>query len=278
VKNKIKLLVNFFINLITKTRLGFYVLRNLLDSAMGKFVEITHEGLSLKIVIPNTLCEWRAKTFSTKEPETLDWIDSFEERSVVWDIGANVGLYSMYAAKKRNCSVWSYEPSVFNLELLARNIFINGLHRQICILPFALSEHMGTRAMRMTTTEWGGALSTFGKNLGWDGKEVHEIFEFKTIGFSMNDAKELLKIPQPDYIKMDVDGLEHFILKGGKSVLALVKGVLIEVNDDFNEQAEQCHKFLTQAGLVLQQKRQSDYIASNTAGFQNSYNQIWARI
>jgi FkbM family methyltransferase len=278
VKNKIKLLVNFFINLITKTRLGFYVLRNLLDSAMGKFVEITHEGLSLKIVIPNTLCEWRAKTFSTKEPETLDWIDSFEERSVVWDIGANVGLYSMYAAKKRNCSVWSYEPSVFNLELLARNIFINGLHRQICILPFALSEHMGTSAMRMTTTEWGGALSTFGKNLGWDGKEVHEIFEFKTIGFSMNDAKELLKIPQPDYIKMDVDGLEHFILKGGKSVLALVKGVLIEVNDDFNEQAEQCHKFLTQAGLVLQQKRQSDYIASNTAGFQNSYNQIWARI
>ncbi len=277
-KNKIKLLVNFFINLITKTRLGFYVLRNLLDSAMGKFVEITHEGLSLKIVIPNTLCEWRAKTFSTKEPETLDWIDSFEERSVVWDIGANVGLYSMYAAKKRNCSVWSYEPSVFNLELLARNIFINGLHRQICILPFALSEHMGTSAMRMTTTEWGGALSTFGKNLGWDGKEVHEIFEFKTIGFSMNDAKELLKIPQPDYIKMDVDGLEHFILKGGKSVLALVKGVLIEVNDDFNEQAEQCHKFLTQAGLVLQQKRQSDYIASNTAGFQNSYNQIWARI
>jgi hypothetical protein len=278
VKNKIKLLVNFFINLITKTRLGFYVLRILLDSAMGKFVEITHEGLSLKIVIPNTLCEWRAKTFSTKEPETLDWIDSFEERAVVWDIGANVGLYSMYAAKKRNCSVWSYEPSVFNLELLARNIFINGLHRQICILPFALSEHVGASAMRMTTTEWGGALSTFGKNLGWDGKEVHEIFEFKTIGFSMNDAKELLKIPQPDYIKMDVDGLEHFILKGGKSVLALVKGVLIEVNDDFNEQAEQCHKFLTQAGLVLQQKRQSDYIASNTAGFQNSYNQIWARI
>ena len=277
-KNKIKLLVNFFINLITKTRLGFYVLRILLDSAMGKFVEITHEGLSLKIVIPNTLCEWRAKTFSTKEPETLDWIDSFEERAVVWDIGANVGLYSMYAAKKRNCSVWSYEPSVFNLELLARNIFINGLHRQICILPFALSEHVGASAMRMTTTEWGGALSTFGKNLGWDGKEVHEIFEFKTIGFSMNDAKELLKIPQPDYIKMDVDGLEHFILKGGKSVLALVKGVLIEVNDDFNEQAEQCHKFLTQAGLVLQQKRQSDYIASNTAGFQNSYNQIWARI
>lgn len=277
-KNKIKAFVNFLINLTKKTRLGLYVLRSLLDLAMGKFVEVSHNGLILKIVIPNSICEWRAKTFSTKEPETLEWIDSFEEKSVVWDIGANIGLYSMYAAKKRNCLVWSYEPSVFNLELLARNIFTNKLHGQICIMPFALNDKLGLSAMRMTTTEWGGALSTFGENLGWDGKEVNEIFEFKTIGLSMDEAKGLLKIPQPDYLKMDVDGLEHFILKGGKSVLQLVKGVLIEVNDDFHEQAEQCYQLLTQAGLVMKKKCQSDYIASNTGGFQNTYNQIWARI
>ena len=169
-KNKIKAFVNFLINLTKKTRLGLYVLRSLLDLAMGKFVEVSHNGLILKIVIPNSICEWRAKTFSTKEPETLEWIDSFEEKSVVWDIGANIGLYSMYAAKKRNCLVWSYEPSVFNLELLARNIFTNKLHGQICIMPFALNDKLGLSAMRMTTTEWGGALSTFGENLGWDGK------------------------------------------------------------------------------------------------------------
>lgn len=277
-KTIIKSLVSFIINIAIKNRLGRYVSRNLLDSAMGKFVQVSHDEVRLKFVTPNTLCEWRAKTFSSKEPETLEWIDSFEENSVLWDIGANVGLYSIYAAKKRNCLVWSYEPSVFNLELLSRNIFINGLYRQICILPFALSEHMGPNSMKMTTTEWGGALSTFGQNLGWDGKEVQEVFEFKTLGLTMDDAKVLLKIPQPDYIKMDVDGLEHFILKGGREVLGLVKGVLIEVNDDFYEQAEQCHQLLTQAGLVLIEKRQSDYIASNTEGFQHSFNQIWARI
>ena len=276
-KSRVKSLINLLIKLTIKTRLGLYVLRNLLDSAMGRYVQISHEGISLKIVTPNSLCEWRAKTFSSKEPETLEWIDSFEEKSVVWDVGANIGLYSMYAAKKRNCLVWSYEPSVFNLELLARNIFTNGLHRQICIVPLALSEEMGSSSLRMTTTEWGGALSTFGKNLGWDGKEVKEIFEFKTIGLSMDDAKMLLNIPQPDYIKMDVDGLEHLILKGGKLILASVKGVLIEVNDDFHEQAAQCHQLLTHAGLILKEKRQSDYIGSNTEGFQNSYNQIWAR-
>ena len=197
-KSKIKSLINLLIKLTIKTRLGLYVLRNLLDSAMGKYIQVSHEGISLKIVTPNSLCEWRAKTFSSKEPETLEWINSFEEKSVVWDIGANIGLYSMYAAKKRNCLVWSYEPSVFNLELLARNIFINGLQSQICIVPFALNEQMGSSSMKMTTTEWGGALSTFGENLGWDGKEVNEIFEFKTIGLSMDEAKGLLKIPQPD--------------------------------------------------------------------------------
>lgn len=276
-KSKIKSLINLLIKLTIKTRLGHYILRNLLDTAMGKCIQVSHEDTSLRIVTPNSLCEWRAKTFSSKEPETLEWIDSFEEKSIVWDIGANIGLYSMYAAKKRNCSVWSYEPSVFNLELLARNIFINGLQSQICIVPFALSEQMRSSSMKMTTTEWGGALSTFGEKLGWDGKKVQEVFEFKTIGLSMDDAKTLLNIPQPDYLKMDVDGLEHFILKGGKSVLDLVKGVLIEVNDDFHEQAEQCHQLLTQAGLILKEKRQSDYIASNTEGFQNSFNQIWAR-
>jgi FkbM family methyltransferase len=50
--------------------------------------------------------------------------------SVLWDIGANVGLYSCYAVKARDCRVFAFEPSVFNLELLARNIFLNGIADQ----------------------------------------------------------------------------------------------------------------------------------------------------
>lgn len=92
----------------------------------------------------------------------------------------------------------------------------------------------------------------------------------------MNEGKSFLKIPQPDYIKIDVDdGLEHFILKGGGSVLWLVKSLLISVNDDFHEQAEQCYKLLN---LDMKEKRQSDYISSKTAGYQNSHNQIWDRL
>jgi FkbM family methyltransferase len=260
-----------------KTPVGRYVLRQMLDTAMNETRRTRHGGVELSFVAPNHLCEWRTHTFASKEPETLEWIDAMPEGAVLWDIGANVGLYSVYAAKKRKCQVWAFEPSVFNLELLARNIQLNDVTSHVCILPLALSDALGPNAMRMTTTEWGGALSTFGRDFGWHGGAIDKVFEFRTMGLTMDLAAELLAIPQPEYIKIDVDGLEHFILKGGTAVLRNVRQVLIEVNDDFREQAEECEVLLKQAGLIMKDKRQSEMIAASTTGFQSAFNQIWVR-
>jgi hypothetical protein len=40
---------------------------------------------------PGVIPEWRARTLLTKEPETIQWINSFRDNDVMWDIGANVG-------------------------------------------------------------------------------------------------------------------------------------------------------------------------------------------
>lgn len=277
IKQAAKAMIRSIVNVSSKTRVGQYLENQIVSSAMGRVTEVSHEGMKLRFSTPNPLCDWRAKTFSTKEPETLEWIESIPEGGVLWDVGANVGLYTVYAAKKRNCRVWAFEPSVFNLELLARNIFLNGLSDLVCIVPLALSDQLGANQLRMTSTDWGRALSTFGQGFGWDGKAIRQVFEFQTLGLSMEDAIQRLATPQPDYIKMDVDGIEHLILKGGAGVLQNIKGILIEVNDDFHEQAEQCQLLLTEAGLVLKEKRHSDVIAASTSGFQNSYNQIWVR-
>ncbi len=277
-KNTVKSALTGTIRAINKTHSGRYFFNRVVSSAMEQSAEVSYKGLTLTFATPNGLCDWRARTFATKEPETLDWIDNIREGSTVWDIGANVGLYSVYAAKKRNCQVYAFEPSVFNLELLARNISMNNLVKQICIIPIPLSDHLGTSNMQLTTTEWGGALSTFDREFGWDGKAINKIFEFQTIGLSMEDAINKLNIPMPEYIKIDVDGLEHFILKGGKEVLRQTKEILIEINDDFLEQANQCRDVLKECGLEMKEKKHSDMIDSNTQGFANSYNQIWARI
>lgn len=261
----------------SKTRLGRFVQRQLIESAMGEHRDVVHDGLSLRFAAPNALCAWRADTFSSKEPETLEWIDKLPEGAVLWDVGANVGLYSVYAALRRKCRVFAFEPSVFNLELLARNVSLNGVQDYVTLVPLALSDVRQASRMRLTTTEWGGALSTFGQSFGWDGNEMRPVFEYVMMGLSMSDAVETLGIPHPQYLKMDVDGLEHFILKGGAAVLSGVAQVLIEVNDDFQEQARECAELLTEAGLVLREKRHSDLIASSSAGFDQSFNQIWVR-
>jgi hypothetical protein len=71
---------------------------------------------------------------------------------------------------------------------------------------------------------------------------------------------------------MDVDGIEHLILQGGTSVLSKVRGVLIEINDEFNQQSTDTHKYLSEAGLELFEKRHSEIFDETLV-----FNQIWGR-
>ena len=139
-----------------KTSAGRYLFEQILDNAMGRSLTVEHRGTRLAAAVPNGLNRYRAATFATKEPETLEWIDRMSEKSVLWDVGANVGLYSCYAAKARGCRVFAFEPSVFNLEILARNIFLNQLTDRITIVPLPLSDRMAFSKLNMTSTSWGG--------------------------------------------------------------------------------------------------------------------------
>lgn len=259
-----------------KTGVGRYIHNQIVNGAMEQTAEVHYDGTVLKLSIPNIIGDFRAKTFATKEPETLEWIDAMPQGSKLWDIGANAGLYSVYAAKRRHCRVWAFEPSVFNLEMLARNIFLNHLEDLICIVPLALSDSLGASQMRMTTTEWGGAESTFGHTMFLDGNRLQETFRFQTIGITMLDAVEKLGVPPPDFIKMDVDGLEPLILEAGASIVRGVKGLLVETNDNFPSETGRITSALSNAGLVLHQKRHSEMFENHPA-WGRIYNQIWIR-
>ena len=275
-KNTIKKIIQKLTTLLSSTKVGRLVNEVIVNDVMNRVQEMEHNGLRMKFTVPNSLNRFRVESFSTKEPETLKWIDCFPDNAVLWDIGANVGLYSVYAAKKKNCRVVAFEPSVFNLELLARNLYMNNLQDLVTVAPFALSDGLGTSLMRMTTTEWGGALSTFGKEVGWDGGSIKEVFAFQTFGVNMDLAVSVLHLPSPDFIKMDVDGIEHFILQNGPDVLSNIQGILVEINDNFIEQSEKSKEALERAGLTLKEKLHSKMFEDTK--FSSSYNQIWSRI
>ena len=128
---KIILLLDRFLFIFSK-RSFLVFLPDLLYENSYKKIKIL--GKDINFFIPSEITKWRVDTFFIKEPETLEWIDSFDKRDnfIFWDIGANIGLYSIYnSIKNKNSQTISFEPSTSNLRVLSRNISINNLEKKI---------------------------------------------------------------------------------------------------------------------------------------------------
>ena len=201
---------------------------------------------------PNWLTEYRARTLFSKEPETISWIDGFPLNSVLYDIGANVGLYSVYAAKSRNSRVLAFEPSFLNLELLFRNIQTNNLQDKITIIPLSLSNSSKIENFYMQDGDniWGGAHNSSGSNITYDGKFMDNFVTSSQITISLDLLVEIFQLPTPNYIKIDVDGIEKIILQGALKSLSKATGILIEVDEKDGNQNAEIAKILGNLGFV----------------------------
>jgi FkbM family methyltransferase len=222
--------------------------------------------LSFEFYAPNALCQWRGDTFSIKEPDTLVWIDDCDGDGAFFDIGANVGLYSIYYAKTKQGSVYAFEPSVFNLGLLAKNININEVQHKIKIVPNPLTTVNDFADFNLQVTDEGGALSSFGVDHGQDGRPLDKVMSYQTCGFSLDYLLDNNIITErPAMIKVDVDGIEHLILRGAVNTIShpSCKSVLIEVHNEFKELSDEVADILTSAGFIM---RSTDGI-----------NQIWSK-
>lgn len=237
------------------------------------------DPVTLRLAVPNALAQFRASTFSTKEPETLAWIDEFGSPSdVLYDVGANVGLYSIYAAVRHGQRVYAFEPSVFNLGLLARNCALNAVTDEIRLIATPLTAGEGFAPFTLTTCDESGALSAFGVDYGFDGQPLTPVLQFTVWGSSLDFLRRIGVLPDPPtMLKIDVDGIEDLILAGGAVTLSdeRLRTVLIEVNESFPRQAEAVRQHLTNAGFILQHAVDAPWLQGSR--FQGSGNQIWVR-
>jgi len=236
----------------------------------------------ISFFIPNQLIQYRIKTFFTKEPETLDWIDNFKKNKniIFWDIGSNIGLYSIYSAlKHENIMIHSFEPSSSNLRVLSRNISINNLQNKILVNQFPLTDKdKGYQLMMESNFREGEALHSFGKDLDFEGNKLNIKNNYMIYGFSINYLIKNLNFDPPDYIKIDVDGLEHHILKGADEVLKNenLQSLLIEINDNYVEQLKDIKIIMKKFGFKLVKKEQSKYIKLSEP-YKNAFNYIFSR-
>ena len=275
-KNLLKNLAILLIKILSSFNSGRFFIDHLTKSIFSSKKKIFHNGTNLSFFTTNRLNFLRASTFSSKEPETLEWIDNFKKEKIFWDIGANIGLYSCYAAKKIGCKVYSFEPSVLNLELLVKNIHHNSLSNKINLIPFPLFEDISIKSFYLSDDERGSALSNFGESLNHDGKPMESKLSYKTFGSSIDSIIDKLKFEPPHYIKLDVDGIEHLILKGAMETLKNVESILLEVNANYKSQSEEINRILTLSGFKLKEIRQSEFI-KDSIGFSAFSNQIWIK-
>lgn len=251
-----------------------------MDSEVREVVHTHQNGeIRFSIYTPNWVCAYRWRSFSEKEPETLEWINKYGGNGAFYDIGANIGVYSLYYAKRHNGKVFSFEPSVFNLRQLAKNISFNSLTDRVTIITNPLSDKSGEATFTNGNVDEGGAFNAFGVDHGHDGKPILSDIRYKVLGFTLDSLFESGAISEePALIKIDVDGIEHLILSGAINVLSLksCRSVLVEVNEDFEEQSSNVSNILSSMGYFLQGKPCSE-IKSKSSNHYHTYNQIWVK-
>ena len=93
---------------------------------------------------------------------------------------------------------------------------------------------------------------------------------------SIDNTISHLEFKKPNYIKMDVDGIEHLILKGSLNTLSTVESILLEVNENNSNQFNDIKQYLDSAGFRLKEKKQIK-VVENSLNVPYFYNQIWIK-
>jgi FkbM family methyltransferase len=194
--------------------------------------EVSLRGILTKFFICNLLTAWRASTILTKEPHTIVWLDSLTEADVLYDIGANIGIYSVYAAKVRGCRVFSFEPEASNYFVLNRNILLNEIDDKCSSYSIAVSNKNTLGYLYMSNMRIGDANHSAGLPVRFDLSDMKYRFKQGVSMMTLDNITKSFNLPSPTHLKVDVDGLEHLVIAGAVEAITdkTLKSILIELN------------------------------------------------
>jgi FkbM family methyltransferase len=172
-----------------------------------------------------------------KEPGTADWIDqNVKSGEVFYDIGANIGVYTILAASRtgKKGRVYAFEPHGANFARLIDNITANNLQQVVFPNNFALHDKEGFFPFHYKSGEVGTSDSqlTDSRDVTTD-ENVTLISELK-YATTIDHLIDSGEIKAPHHIKIDVDGNELLILEGMSHLLSGTRrplSIQVEMND-----------------------------------------------
>jgi FkbM family methyltransferase len=184
-----------------------------------------------------------------KEPFTVDWIEqSIKPGDVFYDVGANVGPYSLIAAKAtgNGARVFAFEPSAPSFNDLSRNVLINDCAESIVPLPLALWSESRLLSFTYHSLVPGASTHRVSSNLRLQRPLTETI-----IGIRLDDLVERFGLHVPTHAKIDVDGYELEVLRGATRTLTRPewRSIIVELDREETDRNRAIKALLADAGF-----------------------------
>jgi FkbM family methyltransferase len=177
--------------------------------------------------------------------------DCLRPGDVFYDVGANVGFFSVIAARLVGPAgkVYSFEPVPENAAFVLRNAHLNQMSH-IDLRQVAIASQCGQGGLTLAAYSGGAALTSVTRP-----PDATETIAVETTTIDYLVFSENLRAPAT--VKIDVEGAEMEVLRGMTRTMSEVRPVIVYEIDDalesgFRKKYEVCAAFLEQRGYDVQ--------------------------
>ena len=219
-------------------------------------IDVAVRGTTIRFAVSNPRLRVWAERFEEIEPELLDLIDQMPVNAVFFDLGASIGLFSLYAALRRRAHVYAFEPEAQNYATLELNHFLNrhSLGEPLHSFNVAIGESAGVGRIHTKVYGAGEHVKILDQAVTQDTKETFEPVHIQTVlKMPLDRLIGEFHLPQPAVMKIDVDGSEGAVLAGALRTIGnpVLNTIFIELAG--RTQTEEAN-FLVQNGFHLAAK------------------------
>jgi FkbM family methyltransferase len=196
-------------------------------------IDVSTRNIRYRMHCESSVERMRLATRYTKEPDLLDWIDRwFVGQTTFYDVGANVGLFSLYAAARNPQGiVIAIEPAPQNAHRLCENILTNSITNVVpCTAPIDSMYRCGR--LHLASLERAGSMHSLNNEDNLIAFGQHVVLSILVAATSLDDIATTSRVELPSMIKIDVDGAELDVLRGANKVLTdrTLRTIMVELN------------------------------------------------